>query len=450
MQLGTHQFQVQTRTLALTMQSIQAIEVLQFGQQELHDFLAAQAEKNPLLDIRNPLASAPRPDQSYRPPASSGRSFSRGELRDIAETHASPSTLRAHLRAQVGMTFRDPQDRRIAAEITDSIDPDGFLRRPLWQIADLIGIEEERIEALLTRVHGFDPVGVGARNLAECLRLQLADRGELTAPMAALLDHLPLLANSELDRLARLCGVDRERVMQMARALRKLNPAPGRQFDGSPILPALPDVLVKEIAPGEFSVELNPELLPRVLVDQQYYAEVAAKSPDSATRSYITSCFRSANFLSRQLDQRAQTVLKVTTEIVAQQRQFLMHGITYLRPLDLKKVAAAVGVHESTVCRAVANKYMMTARGLFELKFFFAGGLGGDSDDAVATATIRHRIRQLVDAENPQDILSDDQIVAQLTREGIEIARRTVAKYRGMLNIPSSSVRRRQKLLMAS
>lgn len=448
MQLSSSQYQVQSRTLALTTQSIQSIEMLQFGQQELQEFLAAEAEKNPLIKLDEPRAADPRPDASYRTGAPSGTSFARHDLADIAETYASNYTLRDHLRAQVGMTFHDPKERLVAAEIAESIDPDGYLRRPIWEMADLLSVEEAFIEALLIRIQSFDPVGVGARNLAECLRLQLSDRGELTPPMTALLDNIQLLAKHEIDRLARLCSVDQQTVMQMALSLKKLNPAPGRQFDTSPLLPALPDVLIKEINPGEFSIELNPALTPRVLVDQHYYAEIRATSRDHATRSYISGCLRSATWLARQLDQRAQTVLKVTAEIVLRQRAFLMHGIDHLKPLELKDVASAVGVHESTVCRAIANKYVMTDRGQFELKYFFAGSLGGEGEEGIATETIRHRIQQMIATERSEDILSDDRIVANLTRDGITVARRTIAKYREMLNIPSSSVRRRQKRLL--
>lgn len=447
--------QSQSRHLSLTTQTIQSIEVLQYTHQELHEFLCDQAERNPLIDLQTPTISG-LGGGGNAPAGGSGASpLGRIPVRsqsfaDISETQASTTTLRDHLCDQAGMSFRCPTERQIAMTLAESLDPDGYLRRALWEIAELLGCDEALIENVLLKVQTFDPIGVGARNLAECLRLQLREHGALTVQMSCLLDNLSLLATHEIDKLARRIGIPRAEVLVLAKSLRKLNPMPGLQYDQSPIQPALPDILVTRLGDGSFAVNLNPELVPRVLVNQTYYAEISAGVGQKETKRYLKSCLSNAHWVARQLDQRAQTVIKVAAEIVAKQRGFLDHGIEHLRPLDLRDVAEAVGVHESTVSRAISNKYMMTPRGVFELKFFFPEGLGQNGGDtqSVATDAIRYRMKKLIANESPNDILSDDQIVVLMRNEGIDIARRTVAKYRSLLKVPSSAIRRRQKQLI--
>lgn len=453
MYMGTGQHQTQTQSLAITTQAIQSIEILQFSQQELHEFLTLQAERNPLLEVITPTPAASEPgagpDRGVRMSGPGGPALG-GELPDIGETHATQITLREHLHSQCALAFRMQRQRVLSAEIVESIEPSGYLRRPLSDIAAPLGVDEAEVLDVLRVIQTFEPAGVGARNLGECLRLQLEDRDELDDRMSILLDNLPLLATHEIDRLARLCKVPRADVVGMVNKLRKLDPSPGRRFDCDPVLPALPDIVVRQDGDA-FTVELNPDVLPKVLVNRDYYAEVSTHSLTDQDRRFVADCWRTANWLERHLDQRARTILKVAAEIVSQQRGFLLHGIDHLRPLDLKTVAPAVGVHESTVCRATANKYMITPRGVFELKFFFAEGLASTSgEDSFATASVRQRIRTMIDGESPAAVLSDDAIVAELERSGIGIARRTVAKYRAMMSIPSSAARRRQKRLLVA
>jgi RNA polymerase sigma-54 factor len=298
-------------------------------------------------------------------------------------------------------------------------------------------------------VQQFDPAGIGARNLAECLAIQLRERNRLDPAMQALLDNLPLLAKRDFHALRKICAVDEDDFAEMVAEVRRLDPKPGRAFGGGIIQTVVPDVTVRAASDGSWHVELNPEGLPRVLVNQTYATRVSRIQGTSADKSFVTNCLQTANWLTKSLEQRARTILKVSAEIVRQQDAFFTHGVEHLRPLNLKTIADAIGMHESTVSRVTSNKYMSSPRGLFELKYFFTASIpartGGESHSAEA---VRFRIKQLIDGETLGDILSDDAIVLKLKGQNIDIARRTVAKYRESLRIPSSVERRREKVAM--
>ncbi|WP_161555902.1 RNA polymerase factor sigma-54 [Mangrovicoccus ximenensis] len=355
-------------------------------------------------------------------------------------------SLRDALLQQAAMAFRAPADIAIATDIIDSLDEAGYLTRKTKMIARRLACTPERVEDVLAVIQGFEPAGIGARSLSECLAIQLRERNRYDPAMACLLDNLPLLAKYDLKKLAKLCGVDMEDITAMAAEIRELDPRPGRRFDTAPVPPALPDVLVRRGRDGSWRVELNSELLPRVLVNRQYYSEITAGKLGAEDKLFVVDCMRDATWLARNVDQRAQTILKVSTEIVAQQQAFLDRGVEHLRPLNLADVAEKVGVHVSTVCRAISGKYLMTDRGLFELKFFFSNSVGAtEGEEESSSETVRHRIQAMVAAETAATVLSDEAIVQELRKGGIDIARRTVAKYRDILSIPSSLQRRRMK-----
>lgn len=364
--------------------------------------------------------------------------------RAVDATHVAEKSLSEHLTEQLQVATRDPQQLFIGAYLIDLIDEAGYLRDDVGEIADRLGADLSSVEAALTLIRSFDPCGVGARDLADCLRLQLAERDRLDPAMAAFLDHLHLLAEADLKGLMRATGGDEEDVRDMVAEIRALNPKPGFQFGGETVQVVEPDVFVSRAQDGGWKVELNNDTLPKVLVNRRYYAEISANNRDEDSSTFLNENFANANWLAKSLDQRAQTILKVAREIVRQQDEFFVRGVRYLRPLNLRVVADAIEMHESTVSRVTSNKYMATPRGLFELKYFFtaaiASSAGGEAHSAEA---VRHRIRELVDAETPEAILSDDKIVEILRGDGIEIARRTVAKYRETLGIPSSVQRRR-------
>jgi len=305
---------------------------------------------------------------------------------------------------------------------------------------------------VLATCQTFDPAGLFARDLAECLALQLRARDRFDPAMAALVANLDLLARRDFVALRRICGVDEEDLVAMVAEIRALNPRPGTAFfSGGSTDTIIADVLIRPANDGTWLVELNADALPRVLVDQVYFAEVSGHTKNQAEKEFLADCLQSANWLTRSLDQRAKTILKVASEIVRQQDAFLVHGVRHLRPLNLRTVADAIGMHESTVSRVTANKYMLTPRGVFELRYFFTAAIASaGGGDAHSSEAVRDRIKQLIDEEKPVDVLSDDAIVDMLRENGVDIARRTVAKYREGMNIPSSVQRRREKRALAS
>jgi RNA polymerase sigma-54 factor len=350
------------------------------------------------------------------------------------------------LEAQLALAPASATVRMIGQVLIDSIDENGYFTGSLDEIAERLGVPLVEVEQVLGLIQGFDPSGAGARDLAECLAIQLRERDRFDPAMQALVGHLDLVAKRDFAALRKICQVGDEDIADMLSEIRRLDPKPGRAFGGGPIAPLIPDVTVRPAPDGTWHVELNTEALPRLLVNHSYAARVGKRGRQEADRAFISAYRQSANWLTKSLEQRARTILKVSSEIVRQQEGFLARGVAHLRPLDLKTVAEAVGVHESTVSRVTANKYMATPRGLFELKYFFTASIAaGDGGDAHSAESVRFRIKQMVDHESPSQILSDDAIVKKLKGANINIARRTVAKYRESLKIPSSVERRRTK-----
>jgi RNA polymerase sigma-54 factor len=359
---------------------------------------------------------------------------------------AEERTLRDHLSEQLALAFTDPAQRLIGHHLIDMTDEAGYLQGELPALAELLGAPLDLVEETLRVMQTFEPCGVFARNLRECLTLQLKELDRCDPAMAALIEHLNLLAVHDLAALKRVCRVSDEDLCDMVQEVKRLNPKPGLKYGTSPTQAIVPDVLVRALPDGSFHVELNSDTLPRVLVNQSYYAKVAKSATCKEDKSYIVDCLQTANWLVKSLDQRARTILKVAQEIVRQQDAFLTYGVRHLRPLNLRTVADAIGMHESTVSRVTANKYMATNRGLFELKYFFTSSIAASGEgDAHSSEAVRHRIKEMIDAEPAADVLSDDKIVERLKDDGVDIARRTVAKYREALRIPSSVQRRRLK-----
>lgn len=357
---------------------------------------------------------------------------------------AAPANLKDHLEMQLGLATAGLADRLTGQVLIDSIDENGYFTGSLDEIAARLHAPREQAERILRLIQGFDPSGVGARDLAECLAIQLRERDRFDPAMQALVGHLDLLAKRNFAVLRKICKVDEEDILDMLGEIRRLDPKPGRVFGGGSIAPVLPDVIVRPLPGGAWHVELNTDVLPRILVNHSYTTRVGKGK--EADRNFISTCRQTANWLTKSLEQRARTILKVSSEIVRQQERFLTHGIECLRPLDLKTIAEAVGVHESTVSRVTSNKYMATPRGLFELKYFFTASIAAHDGGAAHSAeSVRSRIRQMIGQESPSQILSDDAIVVRLKEANIDIARRTVAKYRETLKIPSSVERRREK-----
>jgi RNA polymerase sigma-54 factor len=351
-----------------------------------------------------------------------------------------------HLEQQLSTAIAEPRGRIIGQFLINELDDHGYLKSDLTLVANRLGIETAEVEEVLAVLQTFEPSGVFARDLAECLALQLKEKNRYDPAMACLLNNLDLLAKRDFATLKALCKVDDEDFSEMVAEIRALDPRPGSAFGPLTVQPVIPDVFVNQQADGSWKLELNSETLPRVLVNRSYYAQVSKSTKDNKEKEFLIDCLQSANWLVKSLDQRAQTILKVATEIVRQQDAFFAYGVAHLRPLNLKTVADAISMHESTVSRVTSNKFIATNRGVFEMKYFFTSAISSTSgDDSHSAEAVRHRIKQAIDAESVKKILSDDALVKLLREEGIEIARRTVAKYREAMHIPSSVQRRREK-----
>jgi RNA polymerase sigma-54 factor len=495
----------QTQSLVMTPQLMQAIKLLQLSHLDLAAYVDGELERNPLLertaeqdqgrDEPGEAPAEPPPPPESAEPAGADWMDDRLESRQSIEARldtdlnnvfpddsAGPvrspetqpgaysewtttgggghtdgdynleafvtaeTTLADHLAEQASMTFTDPVERMLAQYLVDLVDDAGYLPADLSEAADKLGASMAQIEAVLVKLQTFDPPGVCARGLAECLAIQLRELNRLDPAIQALLDHIELVAKRDFAGLRKICGVDDEDLIEMVGEIKRLNPKPGLAFSSVLVQPIVPDVFVRQGPDGSWLVELNHDTLPKVLVNQSYYSKVSKGAKKDNDKSYLAECLQTATWLVRALDQRAKTILKVATEIVRQQDAFFTNGVQYLRPLNLKTVADAIDMHESTVSRVTANKYIAAARGTFEMKFFFTSAIASaDGGEAHSAEAVRYRIKQLVDGESSQDIMSDDAIVEQLRQAGINIARRTVAKYREAMRIPSSVQRRRDK-----
>lgn len=363
---------------------------------------------------------------------------------------AAAPTLFEHLREQLLLAAGDQRTRIIGAYLIDLIDETGYFSSDLTDAAENLGVPVREAERVLALIQTFDPTGIGARNLRECLALQLAQKNRLDPMMSACLDRLDLLGKRDYEALAKVTGATREDVADMLSDIRSCHPKPGIAFGGEPAAPVVPDIFVRKAPDGSWVVELNSETLPRVLVNQSYHAKVSRGVGDAKLKSYLSECLANANWLVKSLDQRARTIIKVSGEIVRQQEAFFSHGVEHLKPLNLRTIAEAISMHESTVSRVTSNKFVATPRGVFELKYFFTSSIASTGgSDAHSAEAVRHRIRELIEREEPDSVLSDDNIVDILRKSGIDIARRTVAKYREALHIPSSVQRRREKRVYA-
>ncbi len=486
----------QGQSLVMTPQLQQSLKLLQYSSQELVAFIEQEMEKNPLLSLQDaPEETAEEqreetlraeeaqqasedtleleaPDQTdlYK---NSAREWevndgNIGEAEDFAPVsyrhNAAPDAefsfeqtlsdkeknLREHLLDQIHMDIHHPVERIIALQLLELVDDAGYLAADTLGISEMLHCDPKEVEAVLRKLQRFEPAGVFARTLAECLSLQLEERDRLDPAMQILIAHLDMLAEGKVDKLEKLCGVSNEDLREMIREIKTLNPKPGAIFEAEPVQPVVPDVYVRRKQDGSWYVELNQEVLPKVLVDKSYSTRVVKSSIKAEEKKFISDNLQSANWLVRTLNQRAETILKVASEIVRQQQGFFEKGIYHLKPLTLKDIAETCEVHESTVGRVTVNKYMATPKGTYELKYFFSSGVGGATEESdVSSKTVKHLIKQMIDGESAKTILSDDTLAEMLQKQGLNVARRTVAKYREALGIGSSVERRRAKKLSA-
>lgn len=494
----------QTQSLVMTPQLQQAIKLLQLSHMELATYVESELEQNPVLErderenepIRESGVDAPdspadsdqsalsdshdllKPDHmadgsdapldtdyqnnydaeiagpgadapvgSLNNMNGSGGSLNFGDDEfSLEATLSDTPSLAEHLTEQLQMEIADPAERLIGLHLIDMLDESGWLVGDLQDVADRLGCDVAQVEGVLLRMQGFDPSGVFARNLKECLEIQLRDLDYLTPVMQKLLDNLNLLAARDGKTLRKVLQVDEEHLGELIADIRALNPKPALAFDSSVAQPVVPDILMRPDPEGGWHLELNSDTLPKVLVNEHYFTKVTKSALKKEEKEYLTERYQTANWLVKSLQQRAHTILKVASEIVRQQEGFFEHGISKLRPLVLRDIAEAIEMHESTVSRVTSNKYIATPRGLYELKFFFTSSIASTGmGDAHSAEAVKDRIKRLIDEEDPKAILSDDKLVELLKADGMDIARRTVAKYRESMKIASSVQRRRQK-----
>jgi RNA polymerase sigma-54 factor len=486
----------QTQSLVMTPQLRQAIQLLQYSNVEASQFIEDELLKNPLLahepaaaepaaqletseifvpvpestDSASFAASGVLPGASEAPlDIDTTNSYDAGTVSDgggygpngdddegfnfIDSLSDRRPCLREHLEQQARLAFSSGAELAIAGAMIAALDAAGRLADPPEAIAAALGAGLDEVEAVRARMMRFDPTGVFARDLRECLAAQLAEQNRLDPAMAALLDHLDLLARRDLRALMEICGVDGQDLTDMIAEIKRLNPKPGAQYEIEPMQPLIPDVLMRAMpitAAGEsdWMLEINPETMPRLLIRRGFHARMAA-SASRETKSFLSEHLQGATWLVKALESRAQTILRVSAEIVRRQDGFFRHGISHLRPLTLRDIAAEVELHESTVSRVTSNKSIATPRGIFELKFFFTTALAGHNGETHSAEAVRHRVQALIAAEESRYILSDDAVAQILQKEGIDIARRTVAKYREALRIPGSAQRKREKVSAA-
>lgn len=490
----------QSQQLVMTRQLQQSIKLLQLSAVDIQEFIDEELEKNPVLsreeaDSANdhpdepdtdvmPENSAPDDDETQGDTPeievsdtdysvneslvdesygdewseggierlSAGAHGTAGGLGDDSEgfgidsAPAREQTLREYLLEQIRMDITDPAQLLIAECLTDMLDDAGYLREETGTLAATLGATSEEIEAVIARLQQMEPSGVFARNLSECLRLQLADINRLDPCMEIFLANIEMMGSGDVQGLRRKCAVDAEDFVQMLADIRRCNPKPAMGFAVEVAQSVIPDVIVRRAKGGGWHLELNPDAMPRILINRRYAANVGARDNDREAKKFVSEQMANANWLVKALDQRANTILKVASEIVRQQDRFLEHGIRFLRPLVLKDIATAIGMHESTVSRVTTAKFIATPRGTLELKFFFTSSINaGSGRNDFSSRTVMYYIKDLIAAEDVKDILSDDAIVRRLKDRNIEVARRTVTKYREEMNIPSSVIRRRQK-----
>ncbi|RME15320.1 MAG: RNA polymerase sigma-54 factor [Bdellovibrio sp.] len=479
-----------SQQLRMTPQLQQAIKLLQLSRMELENEVRKELEENPVLEevletedddpakqsaqtaeeIVNPDIDKNINDQDptkqdefewesyldsqYRPPQEGGGASD--EIMNYENIISSKKTLNDHLMWQMSLSGFNEEETKLVTILINYINDDGYIRVPLEQIAKDEGVSVQDLEEMLPFVQEFDPPGVGARNLKECLLLQAKHLQEDTHDLVTLIEeHLSDLEKKNYPAIAKAMGKDIEEVIEMSKIILSMDPKPGRQYSSNETIFIVPDVYVYKVA-GEYVVSLNEEGLPRLRISNLYRnllhqekgnrkesKKKGNKSKDEQAQEYVHEKLRSAMWLIKSIHQRQRTIYKVTESIVKHQRDFFEKGPGHIKPMILKDIANDIGMHESTVSRVTNNKYVHTPQGIFELKYFFNSGISKSNGDSVASESVKMKIKELIENEDPKRPLSDQKIVELLRKEGIKIARRTVAKYRDVLKILPSSKRKK-------
>ncbi len=467
MKMGFELNLTQTQKLIMTPELRQAIQILQFNNVELMEFIYKQLEVNPFLesvDHKNQDSSNEEIDTKFekeernddfdwkditeRYDDLSYKAYERNVDSDDKQSFESYTSkkmsLKDHLMVQLGVSVKSKKEKRIGEFIIESLDGKGYLGCSVQDISLLINEDVVEVERVLRLIQTFDPVGVGARNLSECLMIQLKEKGiqDKNAYIIAE-DYLEDIAANRIQKIAKDLHITVTRVQGICDIIKMLEPKPSRGFivDSDNIRYIVPDVTIEKIN-EEYIIIVNDSNLPTLTISN-YYKSMVNSFEDKEANKFLTDKFNSSMWLIKSIEQRKMTLYKVTESILKFQRKFFDEGKTALKPLVLKDVADDIGVHESTVSRATNGKYVQTPRGLFELKYFFASSISETDGDGISSTSVKTKIQKLIDEENTQKPLSDQKIAEMLSDNGINISRRTVAKYRDEMRIPASSMRRR-------
>jgi RNA polymerase sigma-54 factor len=459
MKLGYELTIEQTQKLSMTPELIQAIKILQLNNMDLTDYVQTELLENPILeedkraaendgepavveiDIRDKIVEDNYDDDNYK----QWENSSDHEDYSFEQYTSAEETLQDFLNEQLQLSRLEGRQKEICSFIIDAIDDNGYLTMTTEEIMAAFDAEEDEVENVLAYVQNMEPSGVGARNLAECLEIQLAARGLLTDEMEFVIENmLQDVADNKISAIAREVGLKNDQVQQMIDLLRTLEPKPGRQFatGGETTRYVVPDIIVEKIN-GEYVVSTNETSIPKLMVSSYYSQLSQSAKHDEELNKYLTNRFNSAMWLIRSIEQRKQTIFNVAVAIVHYQIDFFDNGEKYIRTLTLKQIADELGIHESTVSRAINGKYMQSPRGVFELKYFFSSGVSVSSGEGLSSNSVKSIIKDMIDGEDQKKPLSDQDMVEMLKEKGIEISRRTVAKYRESMGIQSSSKRRR-------
>jgi RNA polymerase sigma-54 factor len=478
-----------SQQLVMTPQLQQAIKLLQLSRLELADVVTQELQENPVLEVSEDAdedlprevvadsheAEAPVAEteavadetsdhreasdaekiadidwqsyaEAYPQTGFQGEARDDDERRSLEGTLTRRETLAEHLDWQLQLSEFSEAERAAATCIIGNLDEDGYLRADVEELARAAGVPHEVVEAALRKLQRFDPTGVAARDLRECLLIQIDTLASPADPLVRTLvaDHLDALQRRDFRGIARVLGVTIEEVAAAARLVGRLEPRPGRPFGGEDPIYIIPDIYVYKIG-DDLHVVLNEDGLPKLKINQLYRDVLARGGQGVAkdTRDYVQDKVRSAMWLIKSIHQRQRTIYKVMTSIIKHQRDFFERGVQFLKPLNLRDVAEDIGMHESTVSRVTTNKYAHTPQGIFELKFFFNSSINRVDGDAIASESVKEKIRRIITAEDPRRPLSDQRIAEMLRSANIDIARRTVTKYREAMNILSSTKRRR-------
>ena len=481
----------QSQSLLMTPQLRQAINLLQMSNIELNELVQKELESNPLLEREDEKLSSLNDDKpqtiddypddsppviedysadidydnqfddyggdregyegnsdySWEDYSSSKGNHDNEDFDYFEKKLKNDKSLYLLLEEQISLNFTSPRNRIIASRVAEFLDESGYFRGDIQNIASKLNLPVEEIRKILEKMKTFEPAGIFAENLADCLTIQLKDIDRFDPMMECLIANLNLLGERKFKELKKICNIDDEDLSSMISDIKALNPKPAAGFEHDLTTYVIPDVFVKTNKHGDYLIELNSMSLPKVLINKEYYSEIKnLGGKHKEAKRYLKEQMSNAGFLVKALHQRATTILKVSEEIVKNQRAFFEQGVEHLKPMLLRDVAEAVEMHESTVSRVTNHKYMHTPRGMFELKYFFSAAASTyTGDDSTSVTSIKHQIKKMIDEETPQKILSDDKIVELMAQKGIKIARRTVNKYREAMGIPTSAERKRQK-----